>query len=139
MFQRFLENLLVSLILLCCATSTTKTALGIIQLWFNYFAASFYKALDAHFPWTLRREMPQQLVHSLLSSFLFIGMISLPTFLVPLQNAMRLDMHTSQLSHPAFQVPIIHSPFPISFKLRFGNGIRELSDAQVCAMGAILL
>jgi len=49
---------------------------------------------------------------------------------VPLQNAMRLDTHTSQLNHPAFQVPIIHSPFPISFKLGFNSGIRELSDAQ---------
>jgi len=29
----------------CSATAVTKTALGIIQLWFNYFAASFFMAL----------------------------------------------------------------------------------------------
>jgi len=29
----------------CIATALTKTALGIIQLWFNYFGASFFKAL----------------------------------------------------------------------------------------------
>jgi len=32
-----------------CATTATKTALGIIQLWFDYFAASFFKALGVHF------------------------------------------------------------------------------------------
>jgi len=31
--------------LLCIATAGTKTALGIFQVWFNYFAASFFKAL----------------------------------------------------------------------------------------------
>jgi len=30
--------------LACNATAGTKTALGIIQVWFNYFAASFFKA-----------------------------------------------------------------------------------------------
>ena len=29
----------------CIATAGTKTALGIIQVWFNYFAASFFMAL----------------------------------------------------------------------------------------------
>ena len=49
MFSGFLENLLESGILFCCATAATKTALGIIQLWFNYFAASLYKAIGVHF------------------------------------------------------------------------------------------
>jgi len=31
--------------LVCSATAGTKTALDIIQVWFNYFAASFFKAL----------------------------------------------------------------------------------------------
>ena len=31
--------------MVCSATAGTKTALGIIQLWFQYFAASFFKAL----------------------------------------------------------------------------------------------
>jgi len=30
--------------LVCRATAGTKTVLGIIQLWFNYFVASFFKA-----------------------------------------------------------------------------------------------
>ena len=30
----------------CNATAVTKTALGIIQLWLKYFAASFFMALD---------------------------------------------------------------------------------------------
>ena len=30
--------------LVCCATAGTKTALGIIQLWFNYFASFVFKA-----------------------------------------------------------------------------------------------
>jgi len=49
MFPRFLENLLESGILFCCAMAVTKTALGIIQLWFNYCEVSFCKALDVHF------------------------------------------------------------------------------------------
>jgi len=31
--------------LVCSSTVVMKTALGIIQVWFNYFAASFFKAL----------------------------------------------------------------------------------------------
>jgi len=37
MIPGFLENLLESGTLFCDATAATKTALGIIQLWFNYF------------------------------------------------------------------------------------------------------
>jgi len=36
MLPGFLENLLESGDLVCSATAATKTALGIIQLWFNY-------------------------------------------------------------------------------------------------------
>jgi len=43
---RFLKNLLESENSHCNATAWTKTALGIIQLWFSYFAASFFNALD---------------------------------------------------------------------------------------------
>jgi len=49
MLPRFLEELLESGNLVCSATVATKTALGIIQLWFNYFATSFYKPLGIHF------------------------------------------------------------------------------------------
>ena len=38
MLLGFLQNLLVRENLFCSATATTKTALGIIQLWFNYFS-----------------------------------------------------------------------------------------------------
>jgi len=33
----------------CSATAKTKTALGVIQLWFIYCAASFFKALVIRF------------------------------------------------------------------------------------------
>ena len=46
---RFLKNLLESENLICNATGGTKTALGIIPVWFNYFAASFFKAPGIHF------------------------------------------------------------------------------------------
>jgi len=59
MFPRFLENLLESGILFCCPADTTKTALGIIQLWFNYFAASFYKAIGARVSNVRKRKVPQ--------------------------------------------------------------------------------
>ena len=53
MFPRFLENLLESRILFCCATAATKAALGIIQLWFHYFFISrqvFTRQLAYTFP-----------------------------------------------------------------------------------------
>jgi len=40
-----LKILLESKNLVCNATEGTKTALGIIQVWFNYFAASFSRHL----------------------------------------------------------------------------------------------
>ena len=42
---RFLKNLLESENLVCSATAGMQTALGIIQLWFNYFTACFFKAV----------------------------------------------------------------------------------------------
>ena len=35
--------------LLCSATGATKTALGALQLCFNYFALSFFNKLDTFF------------------------------------------------------------------------------------------
>ena len=46
---RFLENLLESEKLVCCAIARTKTTLGILQLRFNYLVTSFFKALVKHF------------------------------------------------------------------------------------------
>ena len=42
---RFIKILLESEILVCSSTARMKSALGIIQLWFIYFAASFFKTL----------------------------------------------------------------------------------------------
>jgi len=42
---RFHETLLQSENLVSIATVGTKTALGVLQLWFNYFVASFIKSL----------------------------------------------------------------------------------------------
>jgi len=48
---RFLENLLESENLVFNATAGAKTALGIIQLWFNNFVPSVFKAVDIYFSW----------------------------------------------------------------------------------------
>jgi len=53
----------------------TITALSTIQLWFNYFTACL-KSLVMHFPWRLRREISLQLVLSVMSHFLCVGMIA---------------------------------------------------------------
>jgi len=42
---RFLKNFLGSENLVCNATAGTKTTLGIIQVWFNYFTASLSRHL----------------------------------------------------------------------------------------------
>jgi len=42
---RFLKNLLQNENLVCYAAAGTKSALSIIQVWFNYFAASFSRHL----------------------------------------------------------------------------------------------
>jgi len=47
--RKIFENLLVSENFVRGASDRMKTALGILQLWFNYFAASFFKALLIHF------------------------------------------------------------------------------------------
>jgi len=44
-YSQDFSNLLGSEIYVCSAMGTMKTAVGIIQLWFIYFAASFFKAL----------------------------------------------------------------------------------------------
>jgi len=73
---RFLQNLLESENVVCCAAAGMKTTLGIIQLWFNYFATSFFMPLGIYFLGRLRREMLQLLMHSLLSPSLGMGMIT---------------------------------------------------------------
>jgi len=56
MLPRFLENLLESENLVCNAAAGTKNALGSIRLWFNYFAASYFKALCYYFSWEAKER-----------------------------------------------------------------------------------
>ena len=74
-FPRQLTILLESEDLVCSTTAQTKTALVVLQLRLNYFATSFYKTFDICFPGSLR-YIPRWLMHSFLSPFLIIGMIS---------------------------------------------------------------
>jgi len=55
--RRYFDYVLESGNLACSATAGTKTALGILCFWFNYFAASRFKALDKPFPGRLRRDI----------------------------------------------------------------------------------
>jgi len=54
MLSGFLENLPECGNLFCSATTTTKTALCIIQLWFNYFRGILAYTL----PGRLSKQMP---------------------------------------------------------------------------------
>ena len=74
--SRISQNLLVSEILVYNSTAATKTALGIIQLWFSYFVASFYRALGIYFSMEAKRRYTPVVVHSLLSLLLCMGMIT---------------------------------------------------------------
>ena len=126
MVPGFLENLLESGNLFCSATATTKTALGIIQLWFNYFRGILAYTL----PGRLSKEMPLLLVHSLLTPFLCMGTNNLLIFRHPSKKLCHLT-HTSQPNHPAFEVPIHYQiSRNFCFNLGFNSGIRELIDAQ---------
>jgi len=44
-YSQISQNLAGERNAVCITTAGTKTALGIIQIWFNYFAASHFKAL----------------------------------------------------------------------------------------------
>jgi len=52
----FLENWFGSGNLLCSATGATKTALGVLQLCFNYFALSFLNVLVIHSSWEAKKK-----------------------------------------------------------------------------------
>jgi len=97
MLPGFLENFLESGNLFCSATAATKTALGSIRLWFNRFRGILTYTL----PGRLIKGMPRQLVHSLLSPVLCMGMINLPIFRCPSKKPWHLT-HTSQSNHPVF-------------------------------------
>jgi len=52
-FSRFLK------IFVCSATTGTKTALDIIQLWFNHFAASFFRAFGMRVSREAKEKCPK--------------------------------------------------------------------------------
>jgi len=58
--------------LVCSATAGANIPLGISQLWFNYITASFFKALDMHFP----REAKERAGPCLTTYFLCMDVIS---------------------------------------------------------------
>ena len=90
MLQRFLENLLESGTLFCIATAATKTALGIIQVWFNYFRGILACTLLG------RLSKDAAVVGSFIPVFLFVyGDDQFANISAPFQNAMLLDTHES--------------------------------------------
>jgi len=56
MLPGFLENLVESENLVCDSVAATKTALGIIHFWFNYYTRGI---LAFTFPGSLNKEMPR--------------------------------------------------------------------------------
>jgi len=81
--QDFL-NLLESEHLVCSATATTKTELGIIQLWFNYFAASFYRELGIRFFWEAKERCSGSwCIHSCLPFCVWGSDVRSPNFVTP--------------------------------------------------------
>ena len=128
---RFLESLVQGENLVCSATAGTKTTMDFIQLWFNYFAGTFLKALGISFPRRLRREISRYLVYSLQSLSLCMGMISqFSNLSVLFQNTGPPDTHESakELIDSrlwAFHVGLHHSlqpgPAPVPSP-RWGSG-----------------
>ena len=70
--RRFLENFLENQDLVCSAAGGKKTALGILELWFNYFAEFFFKALRTLFV-REAKERDAPVVRGNLSYFLCMG------------------------------------------------------------------
>jgi len=95
MLPRFLEIFLESGNLVCSATAATKTASGIIQRWFNFFAASFYKTLGIHFS-REAKEIDAHVVGVFTPVSLFVyGDDHFANLSVYFQNDVPLDTHGS--------------------------------------------
>jgi len=82
------RKLLESENVVCNSTAATKNALGIFQLWFNYFAASFFKELGVHFSREFKeRDVPVAVAFHRASLLVYRDDHSfLPIFLVTFQN-----------------------------------------------------
>ena len=89
----------------CCATATTKTVLGPIQLWFKYFRG----ILACTLPGKLSRDALVAGSFHPCHYFCVWGRmtINLLIFWHPSKTPCHLT-HTSQSNHPTFQVPLIY-------------------------------
>jgi len=58
MLSIHLQNMLDCYSFVSSVKAGTKTALAVLQLWFNYYAASFFKALDMRFPRCAKQRCP---------------------------------------------------------------------------------
>ena len=106
LWHRFLQNLLQSENLVFSATAGTKTALGIIQLSFNYFVASFFKALGIHF--SRETKEGDAMVASVFSPVSFASCVSgwssrFANLSLPFRNIPGYLTHTSQPSNNRFK------------------------------------
>jgi len=91
----FLEDWLESGNLLCSATAATKTALGVLQLCFNYFAFIFFNELGIHSSWEAKeRDTPVVDAFNPVSLVVY-GDDQFANFSVPFHDAMTLDTHES--------------------------------------------
>ena len=88
----FIENLLENGNLFCSATGATKTALGVLQLCFNYFALSFFNELGIHSSWEdEQRDTPVVGAFTPVSLVVY-GMIDLPIFRCPSETPWHLTI-----------------------------------------------
>jgi len=90
MLPEFLENLLESGNSVCSAMATTKTALGIIQFWFNY-----YCDILVYTSWETKQRDSAVVGSFIPVSFFVYGDDQFTNLSMPLQNAMTLDTHES--------------------------------------------
>ena len=83
--------------LVCSVTTGTKTTLGIIQLWFNYFAASLLNALGIYFSWEAKERNAPVVAAFTPVSFIVYGddHTSLPIF----RCSSRTPGHLTKLAH----------------------------------------
>jgi len=95
MLPGFLEDWLEIGNLLCSATAATKTALGVLQLCFNYFALSCFNELGTHSSFEAKeRDTPAVGAFTPVSLVVY-GDDRFANFSVPFHDAMTLDAHES--------------------------------------------
>jgi len=97
MLPRFLKICWRVEIFFCIVTAGTKNALGIFQLWFKFFVASFFKRLGIFFSREAgERNAPVVGAFTPVSFFVYgDDHPSLPNHSVSFQNTRPLDTHES--------------------------------------------